>query len=96
MGRRGPAAKPTQLRILHGDRKDRINDGEPVPPEAEVACPDWASDPARAIWERLLGGAGPSRSLPVTGNGRRRPPAGAKKHWNLETSVDRLIAALKR
>ncbi|ONI87358.1 terminase [Saccharothrix sp. ALI-22-I] len=53
MGKRGPAAKPTTLRILHGDRADRINDREPVPPAQEIACPDWASDGAREIWARL-------------------------------------------
>jgi P27 family predicted phage terminase small subunit len=53
MGKRGPAAKPTTLRILHGDRPDRINDHEPVPPTQEIACPDWASDGAREIWARL-------------------------------------------
>ncbi|KOX21247.1 terminase [Saccharothrix sp. NRRL B-16348] len=53
MGKRGPASKPTQLRILHGDRTDRINDREPAPPEQEIICPDWASDGAREIWGRL-------------------------------------------
>jgi P27 family predicted phage terminase small subunit len=53
MGKRGPAAKPTTLRILHGDRPDRINDREPAPPEQQIACPDWASDGAREIWDRL-------------------------------------------
>ncbi|MFF5093571.1 MULTISPECIES: phage terminase small subunit P27 family [Actinosynnema] len=56
MGRRGPAAKPTGLRILHGDRADRINDAEPVPPVQDIACPDWASEDARAIWTRLAPG----------------------------------------
>lgn len=56
MGRRGPAAKPTALRMLHGDRKDRINISEPSPPEQEIVCPDWASDAARTIWERLAPG----------------------------------------
>jgi P27 family predicted phage terminase small subunit len=56
VGKRGPSGKPTQLRILHGDRKDRINDAEPVPPEAEIACPDWASDAAQVVWERLAPG----------------------------------------
>ncbi|MGI8310681.1 phage terminase small subunit P27 family [Saccharopolyspora hattusasensis] len=56
MGKRGPAPKPTQLRILHGDRKDRINNDEPVPPEQEVACPEWLSDEAKKIWERLAPG----------------------------------------
>jgi P27 family predicted phage terminase small subunit len=53
MGRRGSVPKPTSLRILHGDRQDRINNAEPVPPIEEIVCPDWASDTARAIWERL-------------------------------------------
>lgn len=52
MGKRRPAAKPTQLRILHGDRGDRINDRESVPPTQEIACPEWASDGAREIWAR--------------------------------------------
>ncbi|MCS7484667.1 phage terminase small subunit P27 family [Umezawaea endophytica] len=53
MGKRGPAAKPTQLRVLHGDRTDRINDTEPIPPTQDIACQDWASDGAREIWARL-------------------------------------------
>jgi P27 family predicted phage terminase small subunit len=44
MGKRGPAPKPTTLRILHGDRADRINTAEPVPPTEDIACPEWASD----------------------------------------------------
>ncbi|WP_158885061.1 phage terminase small subunit P27 family [Amycolatopsis anabasis] len=53
MGKRGPAGKPTSLRILHGDRKDRINSAEPQPPSAEVTAPDWLSEKARGIWDRL-------------------------------------------
>jgi hypothetical protein len=49
MGKRGPVAKPTSLRILHGDRKDRINTSEPVPPTSEITSPDWLSDKARGI-----------------------------------------------
>ncbi|OXM63134.1 phage terminase small subunit P27 family [Amycolatopsis vastitatis] len=56
MGKRGPDPKPTALRILHGDRKDRINDEEPVPPTAEIESPDWASEQAREIWARLAPG----------------------------------------
>jgi P27 family predicted phage terminase small subunit len=44
------------LRVLHGDRKDRINDTEPIPPTAEIECPDWASEQAREIWARLAPG----------------------------------------
>jgi P27 family predicted phage terminase small subunit len=53
MGKRGPAPKPTTLRILHGDRADRINTAEPVPPTEDIACPEWASDAAREVWQRL-------------------------------------------
>lgn len=53
MGKRGPAAKPTSLRILHGDRKDRVNTSEPVPPALAIEPPEWLSDKARAIWDRL-------------------------------------------
>jgi P27 family predicted phage terminase small subunit len=53
MGKRGPAPKPTALRVLHGDRKDRINDAEPQPAEREVTAPGELSDDARAIWDQL-------------------------------------------
>lgn len=55
MGKRGPAPKPTNLRVLDGDRKDRINTSEPVPADVDVAPPDWLSEDARAVWERLAG-----------------------------------------
>ncbi len=55
MGKRGPAPKPTQLRVLHGDRKDRINTDEPQPDTGEVLPPDWPSDAALEIWEQLAG-----------------------------------------
>jgi P27 family predicted phage terminase small subunit len=53
MGRRGPAPKPTALRVLHGDRKDRINTGEPHPDEGEITPPDWLSNEALEVWETL-------------------------------------------
>lgn len=53
MGKRGPAPKPTKLRVLHGDKKSRINHEEPVPPEAPVTCPSWLSAKAKAVWRRL-------------------------------------------
>ena len=63
MGKRGPAGKPTQLRILHGDRKDRINHDEPSPPEQAVTCPEFLSDAAKQIWERLAPGLAARRVL---------------------------------
>ncbi|MCP3800334.1 phage terminase small subunit P27 family [Allokutzneria sp. A3M-2-11 16] len=56
MGKRGPASKPTALRVLHGDRPDRINTDEPVPPPATIQPPDWLSADARAVWDRLAPG----------------------------------------
>lgn len=53
MGKTGPKPKPTALRILHGDRKDRINDQEPTPAEGEVIAPEELSEEARAAWDRL-------------------------------------------
>lgn len=53
MGRRGPTGKPTALRVLHGDRADRINTDEPQPSELEVTPPDWLPERAVQVWEQL-------------------------------------------
>lgn len=53
MGKRGTKPKPTALRVLHGDREDRINRNEPQPAAKEVDCPDWLPPLAVEIWERL-------------------------------------------
>ncbi len=54
MGKRGPAPKPTRLRLLHGDKPSRINDDEPVPPDGVPQCPDGVSDPVREVWDYTL------------------------------------------
>ncbi|MEU0584574.1 phage terminase small subunit P27 family [Streptomyces sp. NPDC006132] len=51
MARTGRPSKPTNLKVLHGDRKDRINTDEPQPAAAEVAPPDWLGDAALEIWD---------------------------------------------
>lgn len=51
MGARGPRPKPTNLRILHGDRKDRINVDEPPAPDGVARCPDGVSEQVRAVWD---------------------------------------------
>ena len=53
MGKRGPAPTPTALRLVKGDRKDRINKSEVKPPTDEVTAPTWLSVDARAVWDRL-------------------------------------------
>lgn len=51
MGKRGPRPKPTNLRVLHGDRKDRINTSEPTPPAGVPEAPEELSDEVRAVWD---------------------------------------------
>lgn len=53
MGKRGPAPKPTNVRKLHGDRKDRINTDEPVPSALEADPPEWLVGEALEVWHRL-------------------------------------------
>lgn len=54
MGRRGPAKKPTALKLVEGEtRPSRINANEPIPPQAEVLPPPDLSQRALAEWERL-------------------------------------------
>lgn len=50
MGRRGPAPKPTNLRLLHGDRKDRVNATEPKPAARAIDPPAWLPADALRIW----------------------------------------------
>lgn len=50
MGKRGPAPAPTNLRVIRGDRKDRINADEPQPREGIPACPIDASPDVHEIW----------------------------------------------
>jgi P27 family predicted phage terminase small subunit len=51
MGARGRAPKPTALRLLHGDRADRINQHEPVPVAEPPECPEQASAEVLEIWD---------------------------------------------
>lgn len=53
MGKRGPAPKPTALRVLHGDREDRINRAEPLPGESAIVPPRELDQTAREVWVRL-------------------------------------------
>jgi P27 family predicted phage terminase small subunit len=53
MGKRGPAARPTALKKLAGEKTSRINDAEPEPATGAVSPPDWLSAEARAVWDEL-------------------------------------------
>lgn len=54
MAKPGPAPTPTHLRIVRGDRKDRINTNEPKPKKSKPKCPTWMSDEAKVIWKRTV------------------------------------------
>jgi P27 family predicted phage terminase small subunit len=48
----GRPTKPSALKVLHGDRKDRLNTEEPVP-SGDILPPAGLSERALAVWERL-------------------------------------------
>jgi P27 family predicted phage terminase small subunit len=55
MGARGPAPKPTKLRVLHGEtRPSRINADEPQPAKMEPTPPEWLNAKALVVWERTV------------------------------------------
>jgi P27 family predicted phage terminase small subunit len=51
MGKRGPRGKPTNLRVLHGDRKDRINTNEPIPDAGVPQPPYVLPDDVQEVWD---------------------------------------------
>lgn len=53
MGKRGPAPKPTALRLLHGDQRCRTNLAEPQPLPVALVRPDWLSPLAAEEWDRV-------------------------------------------
>src|SRR5450759_2043655 len=53
LGRRGPAPMPTELKVLHGERRPcRLNRNAPKAKNVPV-MPEGMSEPAQAIWNRL-------------------------------------------
>lgn len=52
----GRPAKPTNLKLLHGDHKknpQRVNTAEPVPALGDVAPTEELGPVAQAVWDRL-------------------------------------------
>ncbi len=55
MGKRGPAPKPTNIRILEGNLSKRpFNSREPEPQPGEPALPVHLDAKARRIWRQLV------------------------------------------
>jgi P27 family predicted phage terminase small subunit len=53
MGRRGRKPAPTQLKVLEGTRRDRINSEEPPPVSGDPVPPDHLDKVARAEFHRI-------------------------------------------
>lgn len=53
MGRRGPKARPPELRVLEGVHLERVNHDRPQV-TGEADCPDHLPDEAKAEWARLM------------------------------------------
>jgi phage terminase small subunit len=49
----GRPPKPRNLKVLHGDRPDRINNAEPVPSSLPVEPPYELNEDVREVWDRL-------------------------------------------
>lgn len=54
MGRRDPGPKPTNLRVLHGDRPHRINSAEPQPAAGLPEPPEGVDDTTLDIWNEVV------------------------------------------
>lgn len=55
MGRRGPAPRPTVLKVLAGNPdKQKKNRNEPKPRPLKPWCPSWLDDDAKREWFRVL------------------------------------------
>lgn len=55
MGKRGPAPRPTVLKLLHGEQhQDRINRDEPRPRPAELEEPADASPEVLEVWRSTV------------------------------------------
>src|ERR671914_56708 len=55
MVRKGPAPRPTKLKLLHGERhQSRLNHDEPTPRPADMPEPDDASPAVLEVWRRVV------------------------------------------
>lgn len=54
MGARGPARKPTRLKVIEGNPgHQKLNDQEPQPKPIRPSCPTWLDVVAKREWRRI-------------------------------------------
>ena len=54
MGLRGPAAKPTALKLLDGSYAAYRDAGGVEAPNVAPVCPQWLSSEAREVWDSMI------------------------------------------
>lgn len=54
MSARGPKPRPTALKLLEGERPDRVNAAEPRALPGRPACPRHLDETAREEWDRIV------------------------------------------
>jgi len=54
MGSRGPAPKPTRLKVLQGEKRPSRLRNEPQPDERPPQAPEWLTPEARKVWDRVV------------------------------------------
>lgn len=54
MGRRGPAPRPTALKLIEGERESRINREEPLAREEPPEAPEELAPEVREVWDYTL------------------------------------------
>jgi P27 family predicted phage terminase small subunit len=55
MGKRGPAPKPSALKLVQGTyRPDRAAANEPQPERVTPSCPTWLDAEAKREWRRIV------------------------------------------
>ena len=55
MGKRGPAPMPTQLKVLHGEkREERLNRAAPKPGGGKPIMPTGMTPEAQKVWRRQM------------------------------------------
>jgi P27 family predicted phage terminase small subunit len=60
MGKRGPAPKPTQLKVLHGEKRPSRIRPQPQPREALPEAPEMTKT-AREVWDYTIRELGPMK-----------------------------------